>query len=147
MPDADPGASTPRADAVLQTVTPAQLQAGLIQLQPTVREPAVSLEDAEQAARELFGDAAIQEEALARYLGGNGKVIVDPVWVIAFVPPSEPREVLSPIPTPEGETAPPEEPSEVVMTAQVAFVDATTGQVFDALETNAPPEGFATGKG
>jgi hypothetical protein len=136
--------TVPSAD-VLETVTAAQLHTGLIELLPTQRQAAVSAEEAEQAARELFGDAPVQEVALARCLSVNGELVTDPCWVVAFVPSGEAREIRSPIPVPEGEENPDAGGSEVVMTVQVAFVDATTGTLFDALETNAPPEGFHAG--
>jgi hypothetical protein len=132
-------------EGVMRTVTAAQLRAGLIELLPTAREALVSAQEAERAARDLFGDAPVQEVALAKCLGGSGEIVTDPCWVIAFVPSGEPREVRSPIPVPEGEDNPDTTGAQVVMTVQVAFVDAMTGQLVDGLETNAPPEGFRTG--
>ena len=135
-------AATLPSEGVLETVTPAQLLVGGIELVPTDRTPVITAQQAEQAGRRLFEYAPVQEAALARCLSGP-RVIADPCWAIAFVPSGEPREILSPMPVREGEDNPyPGPMAEVVMTVQVAFVDATSGRLVDALETNAPPRGF-----
>ena len=124
-------ASTAPQGGMLKTITPYQLSQVEVSLTPTEAVPAVPASQADSVATQIFGGPVL-ETVLANCDLFDGSGVNAACWAVSVQPPAGPQYLLSGPDAQYNATHP------VTLTFELVLVDATTGALIRAHQTNIP---------